>query len=105
MYAMQAKNIEAERRACEIRLRAERKAGALTGELARAQGKRTDRDTSSKAATKSDLLKHAGISKDQASRWERLAKIPDEEFEAALRGEGKPSTNGIITDTAPPGRR
>ncbi len=29
VYARQAKNIEAERRACEIRLRAERKAGEL----------------------------------------------------------------------------
>ena len=50
VYARQAKNIEAERRAAEIRLRAERKAGAfwrpLTGHAANAlpQGHRTRPD-------------------------------------------------------------
>ncbi|MCO6441895.1 MAG: hypothetical protein J5I81_12625 [Nitrococcus mobilis] len=36
MYARQARNLEAERRACEIRLRAERRSGELLRELARA---------------------------------------------------------------------
>jgi hypothetical protein len=35
IYARQAHNVEAERRACEIRLRAERKAGALSTKLQR----------------------------------------------------------------------
>jgi hypothetical protein len=37
-YARQAHNIEAERKACEIRLRAERKAGELSKKLATAPG-------------------------------------------------------------------
>src|SRR6266853_2067936 len=41
-YARQAHNVEAERKACEIRLRAERKAGALSAKLERRRGKRTD---------------------------------------------------------------
>lgn len=36
MYARQARNLEAERKACEIRLRAERRSGELLRELARA---------------------------------------------------------------------
>ena len=41
-------------------------------------------------------LKELGISKDQSSRWQGMAGVPEEEFEAALGGEEKPSTNGII---------
>src|ERR1041385_1275040 len=37
-YSRQAKNIEAERRACEVRLRAERKVGALLSEMEKAKG-------------------------------------------------------------------
>jgi len=37
-YARQAHNTEAERRACEIRLRAERKAGALSAKLEKSRG-------------------------------------------------------------------
>jgi hypothetical protein len=43
VYARQAHNVEAERKACEIRLRAERKAGALSAKLERSPGKRTDK--------------------------------------------------------------
>jgi hypothetical protein len=42
MYARQAQNTEAERQACDIRLRAERRCGELTRELATAQGHRSD---------------------------------------------------------------
>lgn len=37
-YFRQAKNTEAERRACEIRLRAERKAGQLLAKMEKAKG-------------------------------------------------------------------
>ena len=39
-YARQAKNIDAEWRACEIRLRAERRAGQLLKEIEKAKGGR-----------------------------------------------------------------
>jgi hypothetical protein len=45
-------------------------------------------------------LTAAGISPDQASKWERLGGIPDDAFEAALH-DGKPTTNGIIASHAP----
>ncbi len=38
VYSRQAKNIEAERRACEIRLRAERKAGELRRQEEKSKG-------------------------------------------------------------------
>ena len=41
-------------------------------------------------------LKELGVSKNQSSRWQALAGVPEEDFEAALAGEEKPSTNGII---------
>ena len=55
-YARQAHNVEAERKACEIRLRAERKAGTLSAKLERAQGARTDkpRATMDRSSTKAE---------------------------------------------------
>jgi hypothetical protein len=41
-YARQARNTEAERKACEIRLRAERKCGQLSAALVTAPGRRRD---------------------------------------------------------------
>jgi hypothetical protein len=60
-YARQAHNVEAERQACEIRLRAEKKEGRLTKKLGKARGKRTDRPTSPREgekSTKEDQLNH-----------------------------------------------
>jgi hypothetical protein len=41
-------------------------------------------------------LSDYGITRDQSSQWQRLAKVPQPEFEAALAGEQKPTINGII---------
>jgi len=95
MYARQALNSEAEERAREIRLRAERKCGKLTAELPTAQGHRSDL-TSKGDPSKLGALKQAGISRDQATTWERLAAVPEEIFEQAL-AEPNPSTSSIIT--------
>jgi hypothetical protein len=48
-------------------------------------------------------LKNIGVSKDQSSKWQKLAAIPDDEFDRAIGTKtAKPSTNGIIRDAAPP---
>lgn len=99
-YAKQAKNIEAERRACEIRLRAERKAGEILKESEKNKGARgvgvSSRDTSA------PTLEEMGVSHDQSSKWQKLADVPEEDFEAALAGPDKPSTNSIIVPKQKP---
>ena len=106
-YARQAHNVEAERQACEIRLRAERKAGKLSAELEKKPGKRTDKQPLGIVPTgsKKEELHKAGVSWDQAKQWEKLAAVPDQEFEAALTDRtAKPTTNGIIRANMAPKR-
>jgi len=97
VYARQAKNTEAERQACEIRLRAERKWGQLRDSEVAPQG---HPQTSDDATFRK--LAELGVSRDQSSDWQKLAAIPDDEFEAALSGPNKPTTNGIIAAHAEP---
>jgi hypothetical protein len=80
---------KAERRACEIWLRAERKAGQLLQGMEKLKGRPAK-------ASSDTRLSDLGISHDQSSKWQRLADVPDEQFEAAVAGQDKPSTNGII---------
>lgn len=100
VYAHQAHNVEAERRACEIRLRAERKAGQLSSELEKAKGRSWK---SHDGASKKDSLHAAGVTKKQAEQWEKLAAVPAEQFEQHLADPiQKPTTNGIIRAAAEP---
>jgi hypothetical protein len=108
-YARQARNTEAERKACEIRLRAERKAGQLLAKTEKAKGapgnqhtgpvKSPDRSKSSGPSTLRDL----GVSKQQSSDWQKLAAVPEQDFEAALADKTEmPTTAGIIRQNAKP---
>lgn len=94
VYARQAKNTEAERQACEIRLRAERKCGQMLADMDKLKGRP---GKASDATTLSDL----GLSRDQSSQWQKLADVPEDEFEEALDTE-RPTTNGIITAHSAP---
>lgn len=100
-YARQAKNVEAERQACEIRLRAERKAGQLTAKIDKLQGRRL-LSAEEKSATKLAVLKQNGITPKQAAQWEKLGAIPQAEFNSALKEADRPTTAGIIRATAEP---
>jgi hypothetical protein len=96
IYARQALNVEAERQACEIRLRAERKAGQLLKAMEKLKGR------PAKASTET-RLSELGISYDQSSKWQKLATIPTSEFEHAVSDPTTmPTTNGIIRATTPP---
>jgi hypothetical protein len=95
-YARRAQNTEAERQCGEIRIRAERKCGELTSEMLTARGQRSDL-TSTQRASKLDALERAGVSRDQATRWERLAEIPAPMFEADLADPmWMPTTSGLL---------
>ena len=85
-------------RAIEIRIRAERRCGELLVEMKRAQGKRSDLATSGQADAKSfsEQREAYGISEPQARRWQKLAAVPEAEFEATFARPEKPSTTGIV---------
>jgi hypothetical protein len=101
-YAKQSKNVEAERQACEIRLRAERRAGELLKDLQKAVGGRPAKTGSSARPVSQASLKGIGISKDQSSKWQRLANVPEEIFDHELKHSPRPTTSGIIkAGTAP----
>lgn len=91
-YMRRANNPEPERRACAIRLRAERKAGQLLKQMERAKAANGRPRKASSRTRLSDL----GVSYDQSSKWQKLADVPEDDFEAVLAGPGKPSTTGII---------
>ena len=98
LYAQQAMNTDAERKACGVRLRAEKECGKRSAAMNKSSGTRTDLSTTGgEVDTKESQLKRAGISTQQASKWERLAQVPDDEFERALADpDKKPSTASLI---------
>lgn len=110
LYAKQSRNTDAERRACEIRLRAERRTGELLKELARAtpaqsgaKGNAAMGRVSNDATCDSpyaEALQRTGISRQSASRYQALAEVPAATFEAALREPDKPTTNALLSRAA-----
>jgi hypothetical protein len=88
-YSRQALNRDAERKAIEIRLRAERRAGQLIKELKESgQLKKGWRSKlSSGTIVSRKTLPGLNITLDESSKWQKLAEIPEEEFEAKLKDE------------------
>ena len=94
----QARNFENEIRAIEIRIRAERRCGELLAEMEKAKRGPDERGQGSQRATaETRALSDLGISKTQASRWQKLAAVPEAEFEATFARTEKPSTTEIIS--------
>lgn len=82
-YARQAKDTQLVQYATEIKVRAERKAGEL---LAKAEKRSAGRPGNRSNGTTNlpPTLADMGITKDQSSRWQQVASIPEEHFEAAV---------------------
>jgi hypothetical protein len=101
MYAQQAKDRELIDMATDIKMRAERRAGELLREMGergeRDQGKGGDRKSQSSDTTVKTKLSDIGITKDQSSRWQKLAAMPEKQFEEKLtsvKGNLRAKTEG-----------
>ena len=101
-YARQAKDVEQESQAARVRLRAEKRWAELyhDGEKAKgSSGNQYTGDLDRSPDTTSPTLSNMGVSKDQSSRWQKLAHIPDDEFEEMINRPGiVPSTTGVINE-------
>jgi hypothetical protein len=100
IYSRQAHNVDAERLACEIRLRAERKAGQLLKQMQKAKASAGNQHTGKldrRPRGGGPTLAELGVSEKQSRQWQKLADVPDKQFAAALADRtAKPTTNGII---------
>jgi hypothetical protein len=102
VYAHQSQNIEAERQACEIRMRATRRLGQLLKERDKPKGSPGNQYTGPIArADGTKTLADLGISRDQSSKYQKLAAVPQDDFEAALAAPGRVTTGGIIAANRP----
>ena len=103
LYAKQAKDTELIDYATDIRLRAEQRAGELLSEMEKAKGTRGQLRGKRKATSKgkgkgkgssggnkarspeeTKTLAELGITKRESSDWQKLAQMPEEEFEAKV---------------------
>lgn len=90
LYARQANDMDLERLVRDIRIRAERRAGELLRVMPKANGARepgTNRGATPSCVTSASppkTLGDIGITYDQSSCWQKLAAVPEEEFEAGL---------------------
>jgi len=107
-YARQAQNIEAERKAIEVRIRAERRAGELLRETERAKPQagpgrgKTEVQHEPSFSPFQEAKREANISDTQAKRWQKLAEMPREDFEGRLQDPlVKPTTTGLINSHKP----
>ena len=81
------------KKAEEIKLRAERRAGELLKETPKATGNQYSAMSND---TTKQKLNDIGISRDQSSKWQKIASIPEEKFENYIAVEKELSTAGVL---------
>jgi hypothetical protein len=82
----------------EIRMRAERRAGELLMEMrdgGQREGAGGDRKSKSRPAILIPKLSDIGVTATQSSRWQRLAALAPDTFEAKVEGASKRAYDGI----------
>lgn len=110
-YARQANNYEAERKCALVRVRAERKCGQMLAEMNKAKGGQPYQSGNSTGSNLEPVerpmtLAEMGVSKKQSHEWQKLAAVPEREFEEALTLTGhKPSARHIINKPEPEPKR
>lgn len=80
-YARQANDTALVEWATEIKVRAERRAGEMLAEMQKHNGGRPNGNPSHRATGLPPTLTDLGISRDQSSRWQKLAAVPEDQFE------------------------
>ncbi len=100
-YARQAGDFELQNTAAEIRILAERKAGQLLVDMNDTGQRQAKQNGRPRKVSSSTTLPKLGISRDQSSKWQRLARlIDDDTFEAALERAkevfGELTTAGVL---------
>lgn len=86
-YAKQANDTKLIEWATEIKVRAERKAGQMLAEMDKnrgAMGSGSNQHEVRSLDVTAPKLDDLGISKNQSSRWQKLAAIPEDQFEQAI---------------------
>lgn len=100
-YARQAKDRELIDNATEIRKRAERRAGEVLAEMQKAKPRGSNQyEERSRAATDPPKIADLGITKTQSSRWQQLAKMPAESFEAHVDAAKKSAVASLDHTTS-----
>lgn len=101
VYAKQAGDFELQNQAAEIRIRAERRAGELLVNM-QTSGERQARERGRpRKVSSSTTLPRLGITRDQSSKWQRLARmIDDATFDRAVgqakENDGELTTTGLL---------
>lgn len=97
MYARQAKNYDVERHAAEIRIRAERKCGELLAVKPKNKGKLKEGPVVPECNHgEPPTLADIGITKKESSEWQKLAAVPEEQFESALAEIDLPTLAAVL---------
>ena len=100
---------EAEQYAAEIRIRAERKAGEFLQRIEKAKGTRGNIQEQLSGSNimlppeDNPTLSDLGIQKMESSRWQKIASLPEPEFEQAItdfKGRGKDITQNAFLQLA-----
>jgi len=102
-YAKQANDYGLERDASIARVRAERKCGELLRDMEKAKGGWNARKKScgsdERLQDEPKTLTEMGLTKDQSSKWQKLADIPEEVFERVI-DSGMPVSGAQVVETA-----
>ena len=114
-YARRAGDTDMQRKAALARLRAERRCGELLAQMEKAKGTngqlhgrdssggRTVRPPEEQPKTLADM----GLTKDKSSTYQKLAKLPEDQFEKLIEisegdGSALPTARNIINVVRPP---
>ena len=98
-YARQAKDGQLIEYATEIKFRAERRAGQLLAEMAergeRESAGRPDNSNTALPLSKPATLADLGVTKMQSSRWQKLAELDEDDFEAKTEAAKKQAVSSV----------